>query len=70
MDKTELITAISRKMNIGVDQAEIAVNHVITEMVSPEIFGLKGEMLMKGENRCTNNCKAEALEAMARTQIR
>jgi hypothetical protein len=61
IEKTELVEAIARKINISGDEALSMVNEVIAEMVSPSIFGTPGESVgFINDNNCRNNCK-EAL---------
>ena len=71
MEKTELIKAISKRANINTEQAEVALDQAIVELVSPKIFPKTGEEVgFINDNSCTNNCTDELLAARLRTQVR
>lgn len=60
IDKKELISVISKRAKINLAQAESAVNDVIVELVSPQLFAEPGEEVgFINDNHCHNNCKEE-----------
>ena len=62
MEKHELAKTISARLKIDEAQAELAVNEVIAELVSPYILKRPGEEVALLDNSCTNNCRpAEAI---------
>ena len=54
MEKRELVKTISGRLKIDEAQAELAVNEVIAELVSPYILKRPGEEIALLDNNCTN----------------
>ncbi len=57
MEKMKLVEAIARKLELEPRRAELAVDAVIAELVSPWIVARPGEEVALLDNSCTNNCK-------------
>lgn len=57
MEKMELVDAIARKLELEPRRAELAVDAVLAELVSPWIMVRPGEEIALLDNSCTNNCK-------------
>lgn len=70
MEKSEVVREIAKRVELDVAKAELVVDAVIAEIVSPHLLLPGGEVAFL-DNHCTNNCKepiAEALAAMSPRQ--
>ncbi|MBU0970283.1 MAG: hypothetical protein KKC20_06525 [Proteobacteria bacterium] len=71
MEKSELIKAISKRANINPEQAELALDQTIVDLISPKIFPKTGEEVgFINDNNCKNNCKDALIPDQMRTQWR
>lgn len=62
MEKRKFVEAISKKLDIDRDKAELAVNAVVTELASPYVFVQPGEEVgFINDNHCRNNCKRPSI---------
>jgi hypothetical protein len=59
MERKELVEMVSRRANVSMEQAELAINQTIVELVSPQLFKVPGGEVAFLDNNCNNNCKEQ-----------
>lgn len=65
MEKAELIKDITKRFKLEQNQAELVINEVIAELVSPYVLKRPGEEVGLLDNSCRNNCKEPGIEVEA-----
>ena len=64
MDKKELVAIIAKRVDIDPGKAVLAMDAVVSEIVTPHLIKPGGEVALL-DNNCNNNCPEQiAREAM------